>query len=133
MQLLVFFLSIFLTSNAFAFSDDIEEGSYNCTGFDIINEKEYTAYATVNKRGDHYIMTWEIDSIKYEGVGLIHEEEDDIIAFSFIEDAPNKKLKTPLKTGVRIYHIDDEILKGKWMFNGSRNINSEKCVKREQY
>ncbi len=133
MRLIIFLFSILFSTSALAFSDDVEEGSYDCTGYDTKNESNYTAYATINKRGDHYIMTWDIAGNKFEGTGLIHKEEDHIIAFAFKEDAPLKKVKKALKTGIRIYHIDDEILEGTWMLHGQRSINSEKCIKREKW
>lgn len=134
MKHIAFLLTFLLSSNAWAFSDEITEGSYECKGVDKASGEEYNTYATINKRGDHYVMTWEYKGKKYDGVGIIHEEEDDIIAFNFSnEELKSKKKRADFTTGVRIYHFDDEMLEGKWMFSGTRVINPEKCVKKEKW
>lgn len=123
----------FLISSCFVFafantsSAAITTGSYHCTGYDPIEEIEYTGYATVHKVGAVYQMSWDFGKkMVYEGIALIHAEEDDILAVSF------RNKSNPKKSGVKVYEIDGDELKGNWVMFGHKTVANELCKKVEE-
>ena len=78
-QIIAFATLILLPVSSFA--STLQQGSYHCNGYDPINESEYSGYATISKTNSVFQMTWDFGKKQsYEGVGLIHPEEDDILA-----------------------------------------------------
>ena len=66
---------------------DLEEGSYDCEGYDPVLQRNYKAYVTINLRDDHFVATWDYgNGERYDGVGLVHDEEDEVTAFTFREE-----------------------------------------------
>lgn len=117
----------FFAAPSFALAASLSQGSYHCKGYDPINEIEYSGYATVNKASGVYQLTWDFGKkMNFEGIALIHPEEDDILAISF-RDKSN-----PKKSGVKVYEIDGDDLKGHWVMMGHKTAGTEECKKVEE-
>lgn len=102
-------------------------GTYDCKGH-APGGKEYTdGVLNIQKNGSLYDFAWTFGTEKQstKGVGVYNSEDDNTVAVLFTFQPP-----TPKETGVIIYKMDGNNIKGNAILEGKTLIGGESCVKR---
>lgn len=107
MKVIFIFCAFLFSATLYGF-----EGSYSLRGVDPYEEQLYSGRVDIVKdQNGVYQAHWIInDNETYLGTGLKTEDE---IAFVFIGQKP--KAHTPPLTGLQLYKIEGETLKGTWV------------------
>lgn len=127
-KLFAFILFTLVCSSSYSLA--LEEGSYKCTGYDPVKDAEYSGYATINKKKDYYVITYDYGDTIFDAIGLIHPEDDDFLSVTFKERTNKKRLAGTI--GNIIYEIDNDVLKGEKLVMGKNKVAKEKCKKIER-
>ena len=99
-----------------AFADPV--GRYDVAGTNPGGGSTYSGTVTVQKTGDTYKVTWDIDGTQYVGTGI---GNDEFLAVSYASGSD---------TGLALFGAKGGEWKGIWTFAGGTKVGAEAWTKK---